>query len=208
MRQLCRVWKTRHSMWSEQSKFYRMSFLVNRYDSIDIIKMRNQIRINRIRIQIFESVKFEFEFPESEWAESASAKSEWAKSKSAESKWAESESAESEWAESESTKSKWTKSKCLYLFHFREYRRTICDSFEWRRKIDWIRQWRTYADLINIVSWSRMTILLYRQISTLVEDLFIERRQSRDDENANVENVDRELLNVDREMLIKIWRVF
>jgi hypothetical protein len=49
-----------------------------------------------------------------------------------------------------------------------------------------------------------MTILLYRQISTLVEDLFIERRQSRDDENANVENVDRELLNVDREMLIKI----
>jgi hypothetical protein len=71
-------------------------------------------------------------------------------------------------------------------------------------KISWVRQWRAYVDLINIVSWSRITIFLYRQISTFVEDLLIEKRQSRNDENANVENVDRELLNVDREMLIKV----
>jgi hypothetical protein len=49
-----------------------------------------------------------------------------------------------------------------------------------------------------------MTKLLYHQVSTFVEDLLFERRRSRDDENANVENVNRELLNVDREMLIKI----
>jgi hypothetical protein len=49
-----------------------------------------------------------------------------------------------------------------------------------------------------------MTKLLYRQVSTFVEDLLSERRRSRDDEDANVENVDRELLNIDREMLIKI----
>jgi hypothetical protein len=49
-----------------------------------------------------------------------------------------------------------------------------------------------------------MTKLFYRQISTFVEDLFSEKRRSRDDENADVENVDRELLNIDREMLIKV----
>jgi hypothetical protein len=49
-----------------------------------------------------------------------------------------------------------------------------------------------------------MTILFYRQVSTFVEDLFTKKGQSRNDENANIENVDRKLLNVDREMLIKV----
>ncbi len=71
-------------------------------------------------------------------------------------------------------------------------------------KISWVRQWRAYADLISIVSKSKVTKLFYRQISTFVEDLLFERRRSRDDENADVEDVDRELLNVDREMLIKV----
>jgi hypothetical protein len=49
-----------------------------------------------------------------------------------------------------------------------------------------------------------VTKLFYRQVSTFVEDFFSEKRRSRNDENANVEDVDRELLNVDREMLIKV----
>jgi hypothetical protein len=49
-----------------------------------------------------------------------------------------------------------------------------------------------------------VTKFFYRQVSTFVESLLFEKRRSRNDEDADVENIDRELLNVDREMLIKI----
>jgi hypothetical protein len=102
----------------------------------------------KLELKLEFKLKFELEFSESEWAESESVESEWAESRSAKSEWAE-----SEWTESESAESEWAESKCLCIFYFRECRRIICDSLEWRRKIEKSRE---YDNEKHTLTWSTL----------------------------------------------------
>jgi hypothetical protein len=127
-------------------KFESIEFKLEFFESVDFeFEFFQSVDFE---FEFFELVEFELEFSESEWAESESAESEWA-----ESEWAESESAESESAKSESAKSEWVESKCFCIFYSRECRRTICDSFEWRCKIEKSRE---YDSEEHTLTWSTL----------------------------------------------------
>jgi hypothetical protein len=161
------VWCVELEKIVNQCKMNNRDFIEWIFSSIDMTRLISLKFAIKFELEFFESIEFEFEFFESKWAES-----EWAESEWTESEWAELEWTESKWTESEWTESRWTESKWHFLFsrmsknNLRLFRMT---SQDW--KISWVRQWKAYADLINIVLWSRMIIFFYCQISTFVEDV-------------------------------------
>jgi hypothetical protein len=142
------VWCVELERIVNQCKMNNRDFIEWIFSSIDMTRLISLKFAIKFELEFLESVEFELESFESEWAESKWAKSEWAESEWAESEWAESEWAESKWAESE-----WTKSKCLCIFYFRECRKTICNSLEWRRKIEKSRE---YDSEEHTLTWSTL----------------------------------------------------
>ncbi len=180
-----------------------MNFLVNRYDSIDIIKVRNQIRtrifrISRIRTRILRIRINRIRMSRIRMSRIRMSRIRMSRIRM-----------------SRIRMSRIRMNRIKMFLHFlfsrmskNNLRLSRMTSQDW--KISWIRQWRAYADLISIVLWSRMTIFFYLQVSTFVENV-LERvdcarcwRCLRWNEKLtarNVEDVWNEMKNWLREML-------
>jgi hypothetical protein len=207
------VWCVELERIVNQCKVNNRDFIERVFSSIDMT------RLISLKFAIkFESIEFELESLESEWAES---------------EWAESEWTESEWAKSEWTESEWTESKCFCIFYFREWRRKIEKSREYdseEHTLTWSalycdREWQYF---LIFKSRDSLKTFLRELIARDVEDVWNEMKNwlreilkmfemrwkidcarcwrcLRWDERLIARNVENVL--IDREMLIKIWRV-